>query len=179
VTEKIDGTNAQIYITDAGDFCVGSRNRWLTPDSDNYGFARWAYDNREELMRLGPGQHFGEWWGCGIQRRYGMKEKVFSLFDTNRWAQKHSRRLPLMGYNLLSEETQQYPPDCCEVVPELYRGEFKTDVIDMVLENLERSGSLAADGFDRPEGIIVKHWETGVMFKKTLDNDGHKSTGSR
>ena len=32
VTEKIDGTNAQIYITEDGQFLVGSRKRWITPE---------------------------------------------------------------------------------------------------------------------------------------------------
>ena len=79
VTEKLDGTNASIYITESGDMLVGSRNRWITPTNDNYGFAKWAERNREELMKLGPGHHFGEWWGNGIQRAYGLKEKKFSL----------------------------------------------------------------------------------------------------
>jgi hypothetical protein len=42
ITEKIDGTNAQILITEEGDFLIGSRTRWITPQDDNYGFAKWA-----------------------------------------------------------------------------------------------------------------------------------------
>ena len=61
ITEKIDGTNAQILIGEDGSFSVGSRTRWITPDDDNHGFARWAYDNKDELMKLGIGRHFGEW----------------------------------------------------------------------------------------------------------------------
>mgnify|MGYP003564223801 FL=1 len=50
ITEKLDGTNAQIAITEDGVMFVGSRNRWITPEDDNYGFARWARDNHEELL---------------------------------------------------------------------------------------------------------------------------------
>ena len=50
VTEKIDGTNAQVCITEEGGFLVGSRKRWITPESDNFGFARWAYEHKEELI---------------------------------------------------------------------------------------------------------------------------------
>ncbi|MCJ7726507.1 MAG: hypothetical protein MUP76_09000, partial [Acidimicrobiia bacterium] len=47
-------------------------SRWITPEVDNYGFARWVKDHEEELRTgLGAGLHFGEWWGQGIQRRYG------------------------------------------------------------------------------------------------------------
>jgi len=40
ITEKIDGTNAQIHITDEGEVLVGSRNRYLTGTGkdDNFGF---------------------------------------------------------------------------------------------------------------------------------------------
>ena len=34
ITEKIDGTNAQIFIGEDGEFLTGSRNRWITPDDD-------------------------------------------------------------------------------------------------------------------------------------------------
>lgn len=62
ITEKIDGTNGCIAIGDLGEFFVGSRTRWITPEDDNFGFARWAHENRDELLKLGPGRHFGEWW---------------------------------------------------------------------------------------------------------------------
>ncbi len=76
VTEKIDGTNAQICVNDdMTDIVAGSRSRWITPVDDNFGFARWAQDNKQELLKLGPGSHFGEWWGAGVQRRYGLAEK--------------------------------------------------------------------------------------------------------
>ena len=73
ITEKIDGTNAQIYIGEDGQIIAGSRTRWITPDSDNFGFARWGEQHRVELAALGPGRHFGEWWGSGIQRGYGLE----------------------------------------------------------------------------------------------------------
>lgn len=88
ITEKIDGTNAQVYISDDGfTMKVGSRTRWITPQDDNFGFAAWVEANREELMKLGPGRHYGEWWGSGIQRAYGLPkgERRFSLFNVSRW----------------------------------------------------------------------------------------------
>src|SRR5678815_2758188 len=86
ISEKIDGTNAQVYIPDDSSYVLaGSRNRWITPEDDNYGFATWVRDNATELLKLGPGRHFGEWWGAGIQRRYGLTEKRWSLFNSGRW----------------------------------------------------------------------------------------------
>src|SRR5258708_10409156 len=70
VTEKIDGTNAQICVNDdMTDIVAGSRSRWITPVDDNFGFARWAQDNKQELLKLGPGSHFGELLGAGVHLR--------------------------------------------------------------------------------------------------------------
>src|SRR4051812_9704882 len=89
VTEKLDGTNASILVPeDDGPLLAGSRTRWITPEDDNYGFARWVRDREADLrVALGYGHHFGEWWGSGVQRRYGIAEKRFSLFNVGRWAE--------------------------------------------------------------------------------------------
>lgn len=163
ITEKLDGTNASILISDNGDpfvyksgqevpFLVGSRNRWIQPENDNYGFARWAYDNKDELLKLGPGHHFGEWWGMGIQRRYDMKSKVFSLFNTARWE-------------------EGLPTSLVSLVPVIEKGDFSTLLVDAALSQLRERGSFAAPGFMNPEGVVVFHAASGKLFKKTLDHD--------
>jgi len=162
VTEKIDGTNGQIYIGDDGEFLVGSRSRWITPENDNHGFARWALEHKEELMQLGPGRHFGEWWGSGIQRGYGLPkgEKRFSLFNVLRWGD--------------DRDLEKYPnprPSCCHVVPVLWRGIFDTAYVDYSLAALLVYGSYAASGFMKPEGVVVYHIAGNIMFKKTLEKD--------
>ena len=170
VTEKLDGTNAQIVIvpraeaTGLGGFYdeatdqfmyVGSRTRWITPgkDTDNYGFARWAQEHAAELFTLGPGQHFGEWWGQGIQRGYGLNEKRFSLFNTHRWGNPESR------------------PACVGVVPVLYHGVFSEEKIKECLIALEVEGSKAAPGFGSPEGIVIYHEASKQLYKQTIAKD--------
>ena len=153
ITEKIDGTNACIFIGEDGEFLVGSRTRWITPENDNYGFARWAYEHKDELLKLGPGRHFGEWWGQGIQRGYGLKEKRFSLFNTSRWMDDAVR------------------PACCHVVPVLYDGTFDGTEIHSALVGLVLAGSAAAPGFMRPEGIVIYHTAGNLYFKKTIEKD--------
>lgn len=152
ITEKIDGSNAQIFITDNDLFYVGSRNKWITPDDDNFGFARWAYDNEAELHKLGYGRHYGEWWGSGIQRRYGLNEKRFSLFNTGRW-------------------TAENKPACCHLVPVLYQGPMTTEAIDGCLAKLAAEGSSAAPGFMDPEGVIIYHVASRMLFKQTIKDD--------
>lgn len=164
ITEKLDGTNAQIYISST-EFKVGSRTRWITPQNDNHGFARWAYDNKDELIRvLGEGKHYGEWWGNGIQRGYGMRTKVFSLFNTSRWDAK------------TLFETTKIDVD---VVPVLYTGSFDTTEFDRVLAALKVSGSLAAPGFMNPEGIVIYDTRSGTGYKKTFDYDDTGKGGIR
>jgi hypothetical protein len=152
VTEKIDGTNAQVFIDDRGEnIYAGSRSRWITPSDDNFGFARWVHENRDELLKLGPGSHFGEWWGAGIQRRYGLAEKRFSLFNVSRWTDDR--------------------PACCDVVPTLWRGPFEALSVHLLIEQLVMNGSVAAPGFMKPEGVVIFHVPSGALFKKTIEKD--------
>ena len=157
VTEKIDGTNAQITITEDGQFLTGSRNKWITPEDDNAGFSRWANENKEELMKLGVGTHYGEWWGLGIQRKYNIGEKRFSLFNTFRW----------------SDDTVR--PSCCSVVPVLYEGMFDTTTIQRCIDVLIKEGSVASPGFKNPEGVVIFHKQGNLLFKKTcIKDEEHK-----
>lgn len=177
ITEKLDGTNAQIYIElrsnvpkevlddpnetffsithEGEDYCmwVGSRSRWIKKGEDNFGFAAWCDANRDELIKLGPGSHFGEWWGKGIQRGYGMDGRVFSLFNSTRWADPATR------------------PACCDVVPVLYSGAFYPGVADDMICTLRDMGSQAAPGFMNPEGVIVYHTAANSYFKVTCKDD--------
>lgn len=153
ITEKIDGTNAQVIITEDGQIGAASRKRLITPEVDNYGFARWVADNSDDLLALGPGRHFGEWWGQGVQRGYEQDRKRFSLFNTKRWNEDNP------------------PPGCCDIVPTLYVGEFTTDAVDEALDRLRAFGSAAAPGFMRPEGIIVWHSTIQAYSKVLLEGD--------
>ena len=114
ITQKLDGTNAQILIEDNQPYGLtriraGSRTRWLgeitrtnkkhkdgTPYvnetvDDNHGFYKWVMENKEELIeKLGPGRYYGEWCGPGIQNGENLTERGLFLF---------------------------YPPKNCETLP--------------------------------------------------------------
>jgi hypothetical protein len=172
ITEKIDGTNGQVYIGEDGTFLVGSRSRWITPETDNHGFARWAYDHKDELA-LGPGRHFGEWWGSGIQRGYGLPkgEKRWSLFNVSRWCLYGTEPQQIPTGDPRITKMQDVLPPCCGLVPVLYRGLFTTQAVEAAIQMLKTSGSLAAPGFMKPEGVVVYHLAGNVGFKKTLEHD--------
>jgi hypothetical protein len=182
ITEKIDGTNAAVIVEPVNydedgahvvadgvtTYRVGaqSRSRLITPEADNFGFARWVRENQWALaMTLGPGTHFGEWWGSGIQRGYGLTggERRFSLFNVNRYAHVMSTvREPVPGLGL---------------VPVLWEGGFSTAAVEDALVALTLSGSHAAPGFDRPEGVIVFHSAAGSVFKALIENDDKPKGG--
>lgn len=180
LTEKLDGTNAAVVwapFTDGDEngLCVKelkdqhgvylgqyvllaqSRQRFITParikpKNDNYAFAQWVDDHADELTKLGPGVHYGEWWGYGIQRGYGMAEKHFSLFNVNRWA-----------------DGKQERPACCDVVPLI--GYFGPDQIGTQVEALRTKGSYAAPGYMKPEGVVVWHSQSKQYYKILLEGD--------
>lgn len=159
ISEKIDGTNAVVSIDDNGILKAGSRSRWITPTDDNYGFAKWVESNKEDLLKLGKGVHYGEWFGQGIQRRYNLDEKRFYLFNTSRWLDPGSR------------------PSCCGVVPVLYDGNLFDADIPSILQRLKQTGSVAVPGYYDPEGVVVWHEKSGALMKYTFDkNDEHKES---
>lgn len=167
ITEKIDGTNGAIVVaplkdTDvlqqggvkAGEYGVlaQSRTRFIFPDNDNFGFAQWVADNAEALAEgLGEGTHFGEWYGQGIQRKYGLSDRRFMLFDVERAGQ------PL--------------PDSVEVATVLYRGNFNTYMVERAVDSLREHGSQHVKGFPDPEGVVVFHTAANRTFKVLCEND--------
>lgn len=153
VTEKLDGTNGCVIVGEDGSVAAQSRSRIITPMDDNFGFAGWVAYHATELRELGVGYHYGEWWGAGIQRRYGLAEKRFSLFNVTRWGESR--------------------PACCHVVPVIMRGTASQgfSVAYPALELLRAGGSLAAPGFMKPEGIVAFHAQGNVLMKATLEKD--------
>lgn len=186
ITEKLDGTNAAVVITEDGRVFAQSRTRVLTPQSDNFGFRGWVDANAEALKyALGVGTHFGEWWGKGIQRGYGVEGKTFSLFNTDKWFVKEQGH-PWQ----LTPELQDIRANgvAISVVPVLYEGPwmqtlgYKGDEAsfrvryapEFFIEWLRKDGSVAVPG-QPAEGIVVFHKASGMMYKATVDNDGkHK-----
>jgi len=173
VTEKIDGTNGCLRITDDGGFFVGSRSRWITPENDNHGFARWAYGHKDELMKLGPGLHFGEWWGSGINRGYGLQkgEKRWSLFNVQRWCLFDQTPQKIACADPRIEKFQEVLPSCIGLVPIIWRGNFNDLKLEDLIKVMKMTGSVAVPGFMKPEGIVIFHVAGNVGFKKTLDDD--------
>lgn len=176
ITEKIDGTNAQIVFDEVGNMLVGSRKRQIYPEgtlfdadgtvikgTDNMGFAQWAYSLQDTLFDyLGAGRHYGEWAGAGIQRGYGLTTKRFYLFNTFRW---DDDLFDMQGQHDIG----------LFVVPTLYTGDYSVDMINDIVKHLpDNAMTLNGTTFHNPEGVIVYHHGTRTYAKVTCkkDNEG-------
>lgn len=183
ITEKIDGTNSAVIIEEYDQFegdnahfavveydgkayAVGaqSKNRLIRPgkQTDNYNFAQWVEENAELLARgLGVGHHFGEWWGKGIQKRYGdLDYRVFSLFNTAKYSDLFFRTEELNG-----------TPVNVESVPVLFEGPFSEEVIHAAAKGLLKNGSVAAPFAPNPEGLVIYHTQSKQVYKFTFDQN--------
>lgn len=161
ITEKIDGTNGIIRITDEGVVLAGSRNRWLSnPDGtppakkqdDNFGFAVWVYERADQLKRSPPGTYYGEFYGAGIARKYDMSERRWAMFG--RPSFEHV--------------------DGVDRVPLLYLGLWDYASIELAVSALAHKGSALVPGFMDPEGVVVHCLRSGAKFKKFCRNDALK-----
>lgn len=176
VTEKIDGTNACLVFDADGNMFAQSRNRVITPASDNQGFARWAYRYQEELFHiLGEGRHFGEWWGKGIGRKYGMEHNVFSLFNVGRFYKTGPDGLDSMSTR--AQGTSIF--DQVSAVPHLFTGEYGSDAMKAAVTDLQDNNSKAAAqhgiDFADPEGVCFYFREFDKVAKLVFAHPGkHK-----
>ncbi|MFG3343344.1 RNA ligase family protein [Glycomyces sp. NPDC048151] len=191
ITEKIDGTNACVAISriDHGgevtaadlDFDnhpgvrvvfgsgaavwavrAASRTRWIEPgQKDNFGFAQWVHENAEALTALGPGRHYGEWFGRGIQRGYGMDIRCLALFD-EQWR----NALP---YGL---------PENVGVVPRIATaaGHELSKRVAWALDHLDRDGSYVGEPGAVAEGVVVASMNSNPIRFKALADEPEWST---
>lgn len=263
ISEKIDGTNAAIGIVPETYETAGpgggsetvstgrmlvyaqSRTRLIKPGkTDNVGFAGWVEKHKDLLAQhLGEGLHFGEWWGCGIQRGYDLSERRFSLFQTTRWNRPEGAlalealraagvavsTVPVLyigpwtgvlGYKVndearadhgqwmnLAEQLDWSDVDFAreieaqvELLYERIQVLTQMDLRDAVnirmapvnprprfapsfiLEHLKRTGSVAAPGYMKPEGIVIYHPASDYTAKVTVEGDdthkGERSDGT-
>jgi hypothetical protein len=169
ITEKLDGTNAVLFIDEANaspsnyatnipaqdlqygtHFAVaGSRKRWLAEGEDNHGFRAWVKQNLEQLiLGLDPGTYYGEWWGKKINRGYGLDEKRFTPFG------------------LASGKPVEH--ELFHPLPILYEGRFFPEAAYECLLELQNEGSRAAPGFKPAEGIVIRFNDTGARLKLTF-----------
>ena len=158
ITEKIDGTNGCIVIEEGEIVGVQSRKRFITVEDDNFGFAQWVEDNKEDLLSLGDGYHYGEWAGEGIQKNpHAIVGRKFFLFNTIRWNRYNPNK-----------------PKCCDAVPILYQDILEATTIQECLDIL-----VAVAGDTTPEGVVVFMHSSESLSKHTIKTPKGKWTSEK
>ena len=157
ITQKVHGSNCQIYIYEEDGtkkLKVGTKNRWLSLDDDNYGVCKFVHDNAEFFLQFSLGHHYGEWAGKGINSGEGMKERMLFLFS-----------------NPARYEGITFHPNVT-FVPEMYNGVLDQSQIEYWMTFLKANGSFIVPGFMNVEGIIAEI--NGKRYKKVFKKEESK-----
>ena len=117
----------------------------ITGQDGSY-LAEYLLSKGHEVRKLGSGYHYGEWWGHKIQRGYGLKHRVFSLFQTR------CKELP----------------QCVNTVPCLGQTNFsdlKNTIQNLWLEKMSWCAKEQGVDYESCEGFIVLSALTGIRYK--------------
>ena len=149
---KLDGTNASVWAGLNGEVKTGSRNREVTPEDDNAGFAAYVRDNKDiqEFMRIHTHLRLhGEWLCPHTIKTYvddaWRKFYIFDIFD-----QEQDRLLtyPEIVVALNGHDINHIPPICTVNDP------LPSQLIEIASKNtyLMKEGGIG-------EGIVVKRYD--------------------
>ena len=160
ISEKIDGTNSLIEINETN-VRFGSRNRYISFSDDNAGFANFFKDYEARFEDAAkdittdesyPLRIYGEWFGCGIQRGYGLKDKFFMPFNS-----------------FYSEKLIEYQVPNVIAPNIMYTGKFSMEVVDTCMQQLKLNGSGVVKDYKQPEGIVIFFPKYNFRLKETFD----------
>lgn len=162
---KIDGTNSQVFLKDDGMLGFGSRNREITPNDDNAGFAKAMLENKElyngllAILKDHPSYTiYGEWLVPHTLKSYTQDSwKKFYVFD------------------VLNEETHKYLTykeysdllkDCPNIHIIPLMEELQNPTREQIEERLQKTGAfLCAAGLG--EGIVIKNYSFVNKYGRT------------
>ena len=160
ISEKIDGTNGLIEINETN-VRFGSRNRYISFSDDNAGFANFFKDYEARFKDAAkdittdksyPLRIYGEWFGRGIQRGYGLKDKFFMPFSS-----------------FYSEKLIEYQVPNVITPNIMYTGKFSMEVVDTCMQQLKLNGSGVVKDYKQPEGIVIFFPKYNFRLKETFD----------
>lgn len=115
---KIHGSNAAIRVDNDRRIVAQSRNRDLTPEDDNFGFAMWVQLNeawvKDIIFGDDPFVIFGEWAGRGVigGTSASQAEKFFAVFHIQRPTTSFSEPAAIRGFL-----SSPHKPDNVHVIP--------------------------------------------------------------
>jgi len=156
VFPKIDGTNGSLWCDD-GQIQAGSRNRHLSPDADNAGFAAWAFESENVKSFFGTWPNlrlFGEWLVPHSLKTYRDDAwRKFYVFDV---VTESGEFIPYEEYKPILEfhGIDFIPPVCV----------LRNATYDALLKELDNNKFLISDGAGSGEGIVLKNYSYKNRF---------------
>lgn len=201
ITEKIDGTSAQIAIQHVPfqQITNGEHNECgpIMPLEENVLAVKVLESGDHLLLRAGSKNrfltiakdnfNFAQWVLDNAQELFELGEGIHRGEWWGRGIGRNygltDRRFSLFNVSRWAAQNdefrppldigQGYAPKCCHVVPMLGVGEG-LDGACAGLQLLVENGSQAARGFMKPEGIVVFHSAADLCFKATIEHDTGK-----
>ena len=149
---KLDGTNASVWLDTDGGMCFGSRNKQLTFDQDNAGFANWAVKHQplQHLLSLLPkgARVFGEWLVPHSLKTYREDAwRRFYVFDI----------LLEDGTFLYYDDYYRMCLDCgVDVIPCVAVAQNPT--YEQLLKIVEQNTFLLQENMGIGEGVVIKQY---------------------
>lgn len=153
---KIDGTNSQVFLKDDETLGFGSRNREITPNDDNAGFAKAMTEDKElytellSFLRAHPSYTiYGEWLVPHTLKSYTQDSwKKFYVFDV--LDEDTGEYLPYREYSRILGDLKHL-----HLIPLMCELEDPTP--EQIQEKLQQTGAfLCATGLG--EGIVIKNY---------------------
>lgn len=153
---KIDGTNSQVFLKDDETLGFGSRNREITPNDDNAGFAKAMTEDKElytellSFLRAHPSYTiYGEWLVPHTLKSYTQDSwKKFYVFDV--LDEDTGEYLPYREYSRILGDLKHL-----HLIPLMCELEDPTP--EQIQEKLQQTGAfLCAAGLG--EGIVIKNY---------------------
>lgn len=177
---KIHGTNAGVTIMPNGKVYAQSRNRIITPDDDNMGFAHWVENTKNYWTQLRwrkcPITVFGEWFGEGIMKSTSASQvpgKHFAVFAIMNEFNMFSSDTDSWVKGIIFNEKYKNIPENLHVIPKLVVNgqlqininfnsdesvDYAVNVLNKAIEDIERCDPFIYEtfGIDGPgEGIVL------------------------
>lgn len=161
VFNKIDGTNAQVWIDENKVLHFGSRNRELSLDFDNAGFmAKISNDERiiKFLTDYPNYRVYGEWLKPHTIKNYEDDAwDKFYIFDITTEDEKY------VQYPVYSKLLDEYGLDYIPLLTCLGNPTYED-----ILKLLDNVNFLIKDGSGQGEGIVIKNYDFVNRFGRTV-----------
>ena len=183
-TVKLHGCNAAIGYSE-GEVFYQSRNRIITPEDDNYGFAAWAEENLKPKLLDSIGRStitgtliiYGEFIGQGIQKGVAVSElpKSFVAFAVSIDGEEvGSVEAMVMAQHFGIDNVWEYPYHTIAVDPENIKL-ITNEVLEKTLEVEEQCPYAFAHGVEGiGEGIVWSSYDANGIARFKSKGGKHK-----